>query len=266
MKHRYLLIAVLSGLLLVASCSKKQAPATATENDGQSSTATQAANEPTSPAPSAEEPKAPNEATPKPVESAHKAPPPAPPKVKPKPPEPVVIPAGTVVTVRLQQGVSSKTSHVGDRFEASLAQPVVVKGKTVIPTGAAAGGAVTDAKSAGRFKGEATLNLALDTLIVQGTRYQVQAAPMSQTSKGKGKRTAAMIGGGTGAGALIGGIAGGGKGAAIGAVVGGGAGTAGAALTGNSNDITLPAEASVPFQLTVPLTLKPMPLSTEAQE
>ena len=264
--NRRLLTIILSAVLLLVSCSKKPTPATSTENNAQPANPDQTAKESTSSTsmtPATPEPSPPQQAPP---QAAVKTPPPAPPHVAPKPPEPVVIPAGTIVTIKLQQEVSSKSSHTGDRFEASVAQPLVIKGRTVVPTGAAAGGTVTDAKSAGRFKGGATLNLALDTLIVQGTRYQVQAMPTSQTSKGKGKRSATMIGGGAGAGALIGGLAGGGKGAAIGALVGGGAGTAGAGMTGNNNDITLPAEAAVAFQLTAPLTLKPMPPTTEARE
>jgi hypothetical protein len=64
-----------------------------------------------------------------------------------------------------------------------------------------------------------------------------------------------MAGGGAGAGALIGGLAGGGKGAAIGALAGGGAGTAGAAFTGNK-DIVLPAESALTFKLEQPLELR----------
>src|SRR5438309_2313311 len=70
---------------------------------------------------------------------------------------------------------------------------------------------------------------------------------------GKGKRTAGIIGGGAGLGALIGGLAGGGKGAAIGALAGGGAGTAGAAYTGNK-DVVIPAESVIAFHLTAPLS------------
>jgi hypothetical protein len=65
-----------------------------------------------------------------------------------------------------------------------------------------------------------------------------------------------MIGGGAGAGALIGALAGGGKGAAIGALVGGGAGTAGSAYTGN-RDVTLPAESAVSFKLESSLRVEP---------
>ena len=74
--------------------------------------------------------------------------------------------------------------------------------------------------------------------------------------KGKGKRSAALIGGGAGAGAIIGALAGGGKGAAIGAAVGAGAGTAGAGLTGNQ-DINIPAESLLSFKLQSPVEVKP---------
>jgi hypothetical protein len=75
-----------------------------------------------------------------------------------------------------------------------------------------------------------------------------------KTEKGKGKRTAGMVGGGAGGGALIGGLAGGGKGALIGGLIGAGAGTAGAALTGNK-DIVIPAESVVSFKLEAPVTV-----------
>ncbi|HXZ27026.1 MAG TPA: hypothetical protein VEG08_03395, partial [Terriglobales bacterium] len=77
----------------------------------------------------------------------------------------------------------------------------------------------------------------------------------TRSMKGKGKRTAAFIGGGAAAGAIIGALAGGGKGAAIGAAAGGGAGTAGAAFTGNK-DITFPAESALSFSLLQPVEIK----------
>jgi hypothetical protein len=170
------------------------------------------------------------------------------------------------MTVRLEQPLSSKSSHQGDRFAATLTQPLVLQGKTLAPIGAPVSGIVTAAQPAGRFKGGASLNLQLDTFVLQVSKYQIQTMAVNQASKSKGKRSATMIGGGTGAGALIGGLAGGGKGAAIGAVVGAGAGTAGAGLTGNNNDITLPVEAAVSFQLTAPLTIKPTQPNTQARE
>ncbi len=106
----------------------------------------------------------------------------------------------------------------------------------------------------GRFKGAAELAITIRSVTVGGAPHTLAASTVSQTSTGKGKRSAAMIGGGGGAGALIGGLAGGGKGALIGALAGAGAGTAGAGLTGN-REITLPAESAVSFKLTQSLRL-----------
>lgn len=167
----------------------------------------------------------------------------------------VVVPAGTVLTVRLGEALGSKISQNGQSFSASLATPVEVGGKTVIPSGAHASGVVVAAKPLGRFKGAASLQLKLNSITVDGTEHAIETSSIVRTEKGKGKRTAGMIGGGAGLGALIGGLAGGGKGAAIGAVAGAGAGTAGTAYTGNK-DVVLPAESAVSFKLEQPLEVK----------
>jgi len=122
---------------------------------------------------------------------------------------------------------------------------------------------VTTSKSPGKFAGEGTLVVKLTKLTVQETTYPVVAKPFTFKLSGKGKRSSMMIGGGAAAGALIGGLAGGGKGAAIGALSGGGAGTAGAALTGN-NELELPVETPVAFELTEPITLQSQPLNDAA--
>jgi hypothetical protein len=171
-----------------------------------------------------------------------------------------------VLTVKLSQPIGSKTSHTGDKIEATLAQPVVVHGKVVVPAGASVYGTITQAEPAGRFKGGAVLSASLNELMVNGNLYKISTRDFSKESKGKGKRTAAMIGGGGGAGALIGGLAGGGKGAAIGALVGAGGGTAVAATTGD-RDITLPVESALAFSMTSSLTLPPsssIPRETKA--
>jgi hypothetical protein len=168
---------------------------------------------------------------------------------------PVVLPAGTVLTVRVGQTISSKSSSPGEKFTASVAQPVEVDGKVVIPAGAEATGTVAEAVPLGRFKGGAKLRVTLDSVTIDGRAHPVQAAAVARAAKGKGKRTATMIGGGAGVGAVLGGIFGGGKGAAIGAAAGAGAGTAGAAFTGNKN-IVIPAESALAFKLTKPLELK----------
>jgi cytoskeletal protein RodZ len=169
--------------------------------------------------------------------------------------QPIVVPAGTPLSVRLGSALSSKTSTPGQSFSGTLANSVVVGGVTAIPAGSTVTGTVTDAKSAGRFKGAASLALALQSVTVRGNSYPIDTTVFSQQSTGKGKRTATMVGGGAGLGALIGGLAGGGKGAAIGALAGAGAGTAGAGLTGNNREITLAPETVVSFRLQNSLTL-----------
>jgi len=169
--------------------------------------------------------------------------------------KPITVPAGTVITVKLGQAVGSKISNSGDSFTATVAEPVSVDGKVIIPEGSEATGTVVDAKARGRFKGAAKLQLTLDSVSVGGNSYKLETASVTRSMKGKGKRTAAFIGGGAAAGAIIGAIAGGGKGAAIGAAAGGGAGPAGAAFTGNK-DVTFPAESALSFSLLQPVEIK----------
>jgi hypothetical protein len=161
----------------------------------------------------------------------------------------ITIPEGTVLTVRTGQSLSSKDSQAGQDFTATVAEPVEVGGIVVIPDGSDAAGTVVDAKPLGRFKGGALLQLELTSVTINGKKYEVATTSVERTQKGKGKRTGVMIGGGAGAGALIGGLAGGGKGALIGGLAGAGAGTAGAAFTGNKN-IVIPAESALSFKMT----------------
>lgn len=176
-------------------------------------------------------------------------------EMAPPAPTTATIPAGTIITVRLGESVGSKISQSGQSFSATIASAVQVDGNTVIPAGATASGVVVDAKPLGRFKGGAVLQLKLTSINVHGSDASVETSSVVRTATGKGKRTGAMIGGGAGLGAIIGGIAGGGKGAAIGALAGAGAGTAGTAFTGNK-DIVLPAESALSFKLEQPLTVK----------
>lgn len=172
-------------------------------------------------------------------------------------PEPttVTIPAGTVVAVRLQSTVSSATANPGDSFSAVLDEALVVKGVTVAPKGAAVTGRVVEAKSSGRLHDSGYLRLTLASIEINGNDTPVQSSSLFAKGANHNKRNAALIGGGAGAGALIGGLAGGGKGALIGGLVGAGAGTGGAYATGKK-DVAFAAERRLSFRLTQPLTTK----------
>jgi len=156
------------------------------------------------------------------------------------------IPAGTRLTVRVGSEISSGTAKAGDRFDATLARPLVVRGKTLARTGAPARGKVTSAKSSGRLHAPGELTLRLTSVQVNGRMVPVATSSYSAKGKGHTKSNATKIGGGAAAGALIGGLVGGGKGAGIGALAGGGAGTGLAAATGKEEAV-VPAEAALTF-------------------
>jgi len=171
------------------------------------------------------------------------------------PPKPLVVRTGKEIIVTADQMLSSKDNNSGDRFDASLAEPIIVGDRVVIPKGAKVTGTVTEAKDAGRFKGNASLTVTLSTVMIKGTQYEIKTTEVTESGKGRGKRTAEGAGGGAVVGALIGALAGGGKGAAIGAGAGAGAGTAGTALTGN-RDITIEPETRLHFKLRDPLEVR----------
>ena len=172
------------------------------------------------------------------------------------PPPPVDVAAGTELTIRIDQRISVKTSHSGDTFTGEIVNPVTdASGNVIIPQGTPVNGVVDVSRRGGRFKGSSTLDLRLTALTLNGTSYPLRTADLERYQKGKGKRSAALIGGGSGLGMLVGGLTHGGVGLLAGGLVGGGAGTAGAAFTGNHN-LDIPAESAVRFKLRDELVLQ----------
>jgi len=166
----------------------------------------------------------------------------------------ITIPEGAQLDVTLDETLASNRNHAGDNFAASLVQPVVANGKTIIPAGPPVTGRVVDAKESGRLHVPARLSVALSSVEVSGKSYDIDTNTLGETGKNHNKRNIGFIGGGAAGGALIGGLAGGGKGALIGSLIGAGAGTAGAAATGKK-DISIPAETRLQFRLMRPVTV-----------
>lgn len=175
----------------------------------------------------------------------------------PAPPPPVDIAAGAELTIRIDQRISVKTSHAGDTFTGEIVDPVLsANGNVTIPKGTPVEGVVDVSRRGGHFKGASKLDLRLTALTLNGTSYPLETRDVQRRMKGKGKRSAAIIGGGSGLGMLVGGLTHGGVGLLVGGLVGGGAGAAGAAFTGNRN-LDIPAESIVRFKLADELVIQP---------
>ncbi len=172
----------------------------------------------------------------------------APQPTQPPAPVNITVPSGTELAIRINQHISVKHAHAGDRFSGEVVESVSTNGSVVIPHGTPVDGVIAEAHRRGHFKGSSSLELRLTSLTLNGTQYPIDTHANVRTKKGKGKRSTAFIAGMTGAGMLIGGVATGGVGLAIGGAAGAGAGTLLAGTTGN-RDIEIPAESIIHFRL-----------------
>ena len=158
------------------------------------------------------------------------------------------LPEGTPITIRLQGTVSSASSNAGDNFDGTLDDPIVIDGQTAITSGAAVTGRVLAAKASGRLHDPGYLRIALVSIRVEGQPVVIETSSLFAKGGSHEKRNLAMIGGGTGAGALIGGLAGGGKGVMIGSAVGAAGGTGTAYATGKK-EVSFGTERRLTFRL-----------------
>jgi len=174
----------------------------------------------------------------------------------PPPPARVTVQSGTTLSVRLVDSLDSETSTPGQTFRATLNAPLAVDGDVVVPEGYDVQGHVVDVKSAGKFAGKSLLALQLDRIQVGTKYYNITTNQYSRQGSNRTTNTVEKVGAGSVIGAIIGGIAGGGKGAGIGAAAGGGIGGGVQAAT-KGQQIKLPTETVLTFELQAPLTVTP---------
>jgi hypothetical protein len=183
---------------------------------------------------------------------------PAPAPPPPSQPRNVVVPASSTVSIRMIDSVDSSVNHAGEIFHASLDAPLVAGDSVVVPRGADVYVRLAAASSAGHMKGKSELHLELVKMDFQGRSYGLVSDTYSQAGSSRGANTAKKVGGGAIVGALVGGLLGGGKGAAIGAGVGAGGGAVYQGAT-KGQQVKIPSETKLDFELSQPVTITVMP-------
>jgi hypothetical protein len=170
-----------------------------------------------------------------------------------------VVPEGTEITIRTNEGVDSKRAQDGQLFSATVVNEVRDSaGGLAIPSGTPAKLVISNSKGHGAVS-SSELVLDLYSVTVDGREYRAITSNVVEKGKqglGANKRTLEYTGGGAGLGALLGGIFGGGKGAGIGALAGAGGGALTQLFT-RGQEVKVPAESTLTFRLERTLVLRP---------
>jgi hypothetical protein len=180
------------------------------------------------------------------------------------------VPEGTPLKVKLETTISTFSSKVGDPFTGKTIDPVMIAGKTVIPSGSTLEGRITKLNEPRRFKGRPTIGIFSEHIVLpDGQRFMLNAVLVDANIhgtdvteegqfKGAGhdRKDQIEVAGGTGAGMLIGGLIGGGPGLLIGGAIGAGATTT-HWLT-KRNSAVLPSGTELMLELSRPMTMSTM--------
>jgi len=178
--------------------------------------------------------------------------------------EQIIVPRGTVIVVRLAETLSSAANKPGDTFLTSLASPVVIGDRVVIPEGTVAKGKIVDTRNPRRLGGVSTLAVELTHLVYNGRTYELNSSQYSRLGAPRNAYASAATTGGNGVGAVLGIVIGRRRGAAIGTFLGGAAGAGVQALT-KPVTAELPAESTFKLQLESPVKLMSPPTAPQAQ-
>jgi hypothetical protein len=166
----------------------------------------------------------------------------------------VTVPAGTVIKIRMIDAVDSEVSQLGQTFQASLDEPIVIDGETVVPRNVDVVSKLVKDEQSGKISGRTELTLDLVSIRVNGRMVDLVTEEVTTASESRTGKSAKVIGGTAAVGAILGGIFGGGRGAAIGATSGAGAGAAVQVLT-KGQTVKIPAETRLSFTLQNPIKI-----------
>ncbi|MDE3135340.1 MAG: hypothetical protein KGL59_02095 [Acidobacteriota bacterium] len=164
----------------------------------------------------------------------------------------VTVPQGTTIMIRMIDNLDSSVNRPGDIFHASLADDLKIGDVIVAKKDADVYGKLIQVKSAGRATGKSELSLELTGIrTANGSIQPIVSGDYEAAGKSRTKQTVEHSVIGAAIGAVIGGVAGGGGGAAKGAGIGGAVG-AGATLITHGQQIKIPSETLLNFQLAQP--------------
>ena len=166
--------------------------------------------------------------------------------------QPGVIPVGQELDVRLQTPLSSETSTVEQRFEATTVADIMQNGRVLVPAGSTVRGIVSSVKRPGRVDRVGSLTLSFDQIVVNGREYPMRGMATEVFESGGIRDEAGTAGAGAGVGAVVGGLLGGVKGAVLGAVIGAG----GAVAATEGKDVHLQAGSIIRVRLDQPVNVR----------
>jgi hypothetical protein len=183
-------------------------------------------------------------------------PPPQAPAAEPEPLfDELTVARHSVIGIRLDYSVSTRTAKVEDRISATVSRNVTVNDRVAIPEGARLEGTVTTVDRGGKFRDRPRLGLQFDTMILtDGTRMSIRTDAIIREGDSPSADAAARVGAGSAVGAILGGLLGGKKGAIIGGAAGAAGGTA-TVMNGDGNETALKAGAPLTVRLTDDLTV-----------
>jgi uncharacterized protein YcfJ len=165
-------------------------------------------------------------------------------------PDELAVARHSVIGIRLDYAVSSRSAKLADRISATVSRNVTVDERVAIPEGARLEGTITGVDRGGQFRERPRLSLQFDTMILtDGTRMSIKTEAIVREGDSSPVDAAGKVGAGTAAGAILGSVLGGNKGAVIGGVTGTAAGTS-TVITGEGDETVFNAGAPLTVQLT----------------